>query len=150
MAGIKEILNKKDLKITGAPVIVVSFLMLAGVVTALDINMPEKRLETVSAAEFAENVVNNKKILLIDVRTPEEFNQWHLPGAKNIDYESPDFESKISELDIKTPYAIYCRSGRRSAEALALMGEREFNWVLDLLGGIEALIYSPKAMEYFE
>lgn len=59
--------------------------------------------------------------VLIDVRTPEEFAAGHLEGAINIDVNSPDFATKIGELDPAGAYIVYCRSGNRSGQAMAQM-----------------------------
>ncbi len=73
--------------------------------------------------------------VIIDVRTPEEFNSGHVQGALNIPVESPDFAAQVSALDPGTTYAIYCRSGNRSAVATAEMGGMGFTYLYDLDGG---------------
>jgi rhodanese-related sulfurtransferase len=140
----------KSLNIMGAPAIVVSFMALAGVVTFLDINMPEEKIASVSASEFIEELKSKEDIVILDVRTPEEFRQGHVVGAINIDYNSPTFDEDLSSLNMKSSYAIYCRSGNRSAEALSVMEQKGFIWVIDLVGGIEALAQNKKAREYFK
>ncbi len=70
--------------------------------------------------------------IVIDVRTPEEFSQGHLEGAVNLDVEGGAFEQGLTELDPAGSYIVYCRSGRRSAHAAALMAERGFADVIDL------------------
>ncbi len=137
----------KERRFVGAPVIVVSFFVVAGVVTALDMNMPEKRIESVDPFEFVRTLTDDDKIVLIDLRTPQEFNKGHLPGSMNVDYEASDFEEMLDDLTKRTPYAIYCQGGRRSREALAIMDEKDFRWVIDLSGGIEALSLDPEAIE---
>ncbi|MFM1964362.1 MAG: hypothetical protein RL134_87 [Actinomycetota bacterium] len=77
--------------------------------------------------------------VIIDVRTPEEFNSGHLQGALNIPVESPDFANQVSALDPTATYAIYCRSGRRSAVATAEMGSMGFLHLYDLEGGFADL-----------
>jgi rhodanese-related sulfurtransferase len=77
--------------------------------------------------------------IIIDVRTPEEFNSGHLQGALNIPVESPDFANQVSALDPTATYAIYCRSGRRSAVATAEMGSMGFLHLYDLEGGFADL-----------
>lgn len=66
-------------------------------------------------------VVAVEDLVIIDVRTPAEFSEQHLDGALNIDLQSGDFVDRISELDRNGTYAVYCRSGNRSAEAVAAM-----------------------------
>ena len=57
-------------------------------------------------------------VFLVDVRTPDEYAEGHLRGAANIDWQAPDFlEQVASACPKETPVAVYCRTGRRSAEA---------------------------------
>ena len=76
--------------------------------------------------------------VLLDVRTPGEFAQGHLPGARNIDVSAPDFAARISALDPSVPYAVYCHSGNRSAVAVQAMTASGFHDVFHLAGGITA------------
>lgn len=64
--------------------------------------------------------------VIIDVRTPAEFAEGHLEGAINIDVSAPDFEDKIHDLDPKASYAVYCRSGNRSGQAIQIMQQHNF------------------------
>lgn len=75
---------------------------------------------------------------IIDVRTPAEFADGHLPGAVNIDVQSPDFAARIAQLDPGATYAVYCRSGNRSAAALQLMQSAGLRSAYHLGGGIGA------------
>ncbi|MDO9590965.1 MAG: rhodanese-like domain-containing protein, partial [Microcella sp.] len=64
----------------------------------------------------AEPVALEPGTIVIDVRTPAEFASGHLEGAINIDVQSADFDSRISELDADGTYFVYCRSGNRSGQ----------------------------------
>lgn len=64
--------------------------------------------------------------VVIDVRTPEEFNAGHLDEALNIDIYAPDFKDQIGALDRDASYAVYCRSGNRSGQAKAIMEDMGF------------------------
>lgn len=75
---------------------------------------------------------------LIDVRTPAEFAQGHLPGAVNLDWTGGVLSAKVRELDKKGPVLLYCASGRRSANAAAHLRSQGFADVADLAGGIHA------------
>ena len=75
---------------------------------------------------------------LIDVRTSAEFAGGHLPGAVNIDVQGTDFATRIAQLDPTRTYAVYCRSGNRSAAALAQMAGAGFTSIFHLGGGIGA------------
>ena len=91
-------------------------------------------VKTVKTEEFAE-MMAQKDVRLIDVRTPKEYAEGHLAGAENIDVKAADFAEHIK--DIKGTVAVYCRGGRRSlkaAEQLAKQGCTVYN----LDGGILA------------
>lgn len=78
----------------------------------------------------------SKKVQLVDVRTPEEFNYGHIQNAINIDSSSEEFNLEFSALNKNEAVYVYCRSGarsRRCANKLAGMGFME---IYDLKGGI--------------
>ncbi len=75
---------------------------------------------------------------IIDVRTPQEYAEGHLPGAVNIDVSSADFVQQVQALDPTAPYAVYCRSGNRSAAAIQEMNQLGFTNAYHLQGGITA------------
>jgi len=86
-----------------------------------------------NAATFHE-LLKEKKGIVIDVRTPGEYKQGHLPGAREIDFLSDDFVQNVSKLDKDTTYLIYCRSGHRSHQAGTKMKELGYK-VVNLKGG---------------
>ncbi len=77
--------------------------------------------------------------VVIDVRTPAEYDAGHIAGAQNIDVEAADFASRISTLDKEASYLLYCRSGRRSAIAADEMAKAGFTDVVDG-GGMADLV----------
>ena len=92
---------------------------------------------SLAAADFAA-AAKLPDTVLLDVRTPAEFAEGHLPGAVNIDVESPDFAQQISGLDQSKAYAVYCRSANRSKVAMTAMQQAGFTQLYDLAGGINA------------
>ncbi|MNK04054.1 Thiosulfate sulfurtransferase PspE precursor [compost metagenome] len=75
--------------------------------------------------------------VLLDVRTPAEFQSGNLPKSVNIDFMGADFKNKMEKLDKSKTYFVYCRSGNRSGQAVSMMnklGLTSFN----LVGGIDA------------
>ena len=99
----------------------------------------DSKLELTSAADVAEIVdAPPADLVILDIRTPEEFSAGHLAGAINIDYYAADFEAQLSGLDLNVPYVMYCNSGNRSANALPLMDSIGFEEVYELDGGIQA------------
>ena len=91
--------------------------------------------QVVDAEEFA-TVIEQPDVVILDVRTPEEFDEGHIEGALNIDVNGPDFTAEIAELDPSTTYAVYCRSGNRSAVAVQHMSTEGFTSLYDLDGGV--------------
>ena len=77
-------------------------------------------------------------LVVLDVRTEEEFTDGHLEGAVMLDFYSPDFRDRLAELDPDVPYLIYCRSGNRSGQTRAIMADLGFSDVADVEGGILA------------
>ncbi|MEM7286143.1 MAG: rhodanese-like domain-containing protein [Actinomycetota bacterium] len=79
-------------------------------------------------------------LVVLDVRTPEEFRDGHLEGATMIDFYEADFEAQLALLDKDAPYLLYCRSGNRSGQTRAIMEELGFTDVADVGGGILAWV----------
>ena len=88
----------------------------------------------VSKTEFAELMKKNGA-QLIDVRTPREFSNGFIEGAKNIDYNGDSFEKQMKKLDKTKPVLVYCAAGGRSENAAELLQEWGFKEVYDLEGG---------------
>ncbi len=77
-------------------------------------------------------------LVILDVRTPEEFAEGHLEGAVLVDFYDEDFADQLAGLDPDVPYLLYCRSGNRSGQTLAMMSGLGFADVADVDGGIVA------------
>lgn len=77
----------------------------------------------------------DKKVIVLDVRTPQEYESGHIKNAILLpDY---DLKEKASEFlaNKSTPILIYCRSGRRSAQAAKTLSSLGYAFVYDF-GGI--------------
>lgn len=85
--------------------------------------------------EFAAQVAT-PGVITLDVRTPGEFMEGHIDGAINIDFESGNFENEIAALDPNATYAVYCRSGNRSGQAVKVMSGAGFTNLVNLDGGV--------------
>lgn len=79
---------------------------------------------------------NIEDIVIIDVRTREEYSNGHLKGSLNIDFLKSSFKSEISKLDKNKKYKVYCRSGNRSGQAERLMKSMGFKSV-DNVGSLQ-------------
>ena len=78
------------------------------------------------------------ELVVLDVRTPEEFAEGHLEDAVMIDFYADGFADEIAQLDPDAPYLLYCRSGNRSGQTAALMRDLGFTDVAEIDGGIQA------------
>jgi rhodanese-related sulfurtransferase len=95
-------------------------------------------IKNITVEEARTIIQNNEKVnnvVIIDVRTPDEFNQEHIQDASNIDFYSDNFKEELNKLDKARTYVIHCRSGSRSAQALEIMKELGFREVYNM-GGI--------------
>ena len=80
------------------------------------------------------NVLNGATVL--DVRTPEEYNEGHIEDAVNINWNDEDFLAEATKLNKHQPVLVYCKSGGRSASAKKALTEAGFKYVYELDGGI--------------
>ena len=93
-------------------------------------------LENLDAQSFAQRVNNDENAVVIDVRTPFEYDEGHLSGSLLIDINSPSFVNEIEKLDRAKNYYIYCRGGVRSWHAGNHMLKQGFQSVAHLAPGI--------------
>lgn len=76
-------------------------------------------------------------LIILDVRTPQEFREGHLAGARNVDFFGGRFEMETADLPRDATLLIYCRSGKRSAAAAETLGEAGMDRILHMYQGIE-------------
>ena len=93
-------------------------------------------IEELDSASFAEKIKKDKNSVVIDVRTPMEYNQGHLADSLLIDINCPSFVNEIEKLDKTKSYYLYCRSGNRSWHAGNYMLKQGFQSVAHLAPGI--------------
>lgn len=90
---------------------------------------------TVDNDEFEKIIANKDSVVLVDVRTQEEYDEGHLEGAQLIDVKKDSFRSEcLSKLDRSKRIAVYCRSGFRSKTAAHILNEAGFD-VVNLKAG---------------
>ena len=103
----------------------------------LNVACAQASYEDVDVKGFAE-LMTNPNVVVLDVRTADEFKDGHLVGALNIDQAQGDFIQKVKEaLPTDRTIAVYCRSGRRSANAAGRLAAEGYKAV-NLKGGILA------------
>lgn len=79
--------------------------------------------------------IQQQDIILIDVRTAQEYNQGKIGNAVNINYMDKNFLESMQQYDKHQPIYIYCQSGNRSGKAARLLIENGFTNIVDLAGG---------------
>ena len=98
--------------------------------------------------EFAE-ILSDGTAALVDVRTADEYAAGHIPCATNVDWYATDFLAKFeASIPKDCPVAIYCRTGKRSAEAAAKLAEAGYS-VYNLQGGYEAWTRARKTVNKY-
>jgi phage shock protein E len=90
----------------------------------------------VAAVEVIEE--QSSDVVILDVRTPEEYAAGHVADSVNIDFYAADFAQQLDLLPKDVPYVVYCRSGNRSGSTMPIMEELGFTELWDVDGGILA------------
>ncbi len=91
----------------------------------------------VSAEQAYEMMTADTSLVVLDVRTPEEFEAGHISHAINIDFRNDDFKENVQKLDKEKKYMLYCMGGHRSNQAQLMMDSLKFRQVYDLMGGFK-------------
>jgi rhodanese-related sulfurtransferase len=87
-------------------------------------------------------------VLVLDVRTPDEFAEGHIPGAMNVDFLGDDFEKKLAALPADRPLIVHCAAGNRSAKAVAkLAALQKFAQIFHLKSGFNGWKAAGKPVE---
>lgn len=93
-------------------------------------------IDTLAPQAFIKQAKADTTAIILDVRTPGEYNEEHLAGARQLDFlNSEAFDAGIKQLDNTHTYYVYCRSGKRSHNACIKMKKQGLK-VFDMEGGI--------------
>lgn len=94
-------------------------------------------MKNLEQKQWVDGLQKNENAVILDVRTPEEFEEGYIKDAKLINIQNPEnFMGEIEKLDNSKPYYVYCRSGRRSEMACQIMEKSGFDQTYNLIGGI--------------
>ena len=91
-----------------------------------------------NAVQSSEWIKSNADTIVLDIRTPKEFNSGHIDGAININFYDADFATQISTLDPSKQYVVHCRSGGRSGKSLTTFKSLGFSHIVHMDGGMKA------------
>ncbi|MBK9383155.1 MAG: rhodanese-like domain-containing protein [Chitinophagaceae bacterium] len=119
--------------------IIAGGLLLAGLCSTVCVQAQDNTAgKTVSQNKF-QRLIKKKNTILLDVRTEVEYKAGHIPGSLQIDFlKTEDFKKQVAVLDKSKPYLLYCRSGKRSKDAMTVMKEMGFTKLFDLQGGFNS------------
>jgi len=95
-------------------------------------------LQTVSPGEASAIIDSETEPVVLDIRTPDEYQTGIIEGAVNIDFYENDFAIQLDALDKEATYVVYCRSGNRSGQSMTLLEKLGFVNVTEVQGGILA------------
>ena len=127
------------------------FLLIALLFTCFFHNCKEQtkssNLQLITSVEM-EELLNLEDVQLVDVRTPSEYNEGHVPNAQNIDFLDKNFDEQIESLDKSKPVIVYCKSGGRSAKCASKLAEKGFEKIYDLEGGFSQWKFKGLSVEY--
>ncbi len=121
-------------------------------ITIASCDAPEKtesQIENVTISAAADLVKNDKSIVVLDVRTPEEHAAGHIEGSVNINIAEDSFSEEAAKLDHDKTYIVHCAANvenGRTAKSLIIMKELGFKSLFNLEGGIVAWEKSGQAM----
>jgi phage shock protein E len=97
--------------------------------------------EDVDAKQAASVLQTQKNVVVLDVRTPDEYKNGHVKDAVNLNLYDPNFKSKLAQLDKSKTYVVHCAAGLangRSRKATAAMDSLGFQHTVHLNGGFNA------------
>ena len=103
--------------------------------------------KNVTVADAEKLIKADPKVVIIDVRTPEEFKAGHIPGAKNIDFNGDDFEKQIAALDKSKTYVVHCAAGGRSTQACKIIEQVKLPSVYHMNEGFKTWEKAGKPVE---
>ncbi len=114
--------------------------ILAFLLAAIGLNTAcSQNFENMDVKQFAE-LIADSNVVILDVRTASEYAEAHIKGAVLIDQSKYDFIEQVKkQLPTDKTIAVYCRSGRRSANAAGRLANEGYKPV-NLKGGIKGWI----------
>ena len=105
-----------------------------------------KEISMISDAQFTEFQVTD--YILVDVRTPEEYESGHIQDAVNFDFYSESFQNDILTLDKSSSIILYCRTQNRSTKTANYLKENGYEEIIVIEGGITSWVKNGNDLVY--
>lgn len=96
-----------------------------------------KEIEPKEVFTILEKHRGNPDFVVLDVRTPEEYEKGHIENAHLLNAKSDSFEDEIGKMDKNRKYFVYCRTGRKSRKAVELMQKSGYKEAHSIIGGMD-------------
>ncbi|MEL6416514.1 MAG: rhodanese-like domain-containing protein [Pseudomonadota bacterium] len=113
-----------------------ALLATTGTATALAATaLPAFAAQEVSARQAFQLLQANPSVVILDIRTPREFNGGHIEGSININYFDRNFRNRIAELDPNRTYLMHCAAGGRSDASIRILRNAGLTQVYHMGGG---------------
>jgi len=121
--------------------VLISIILLSVVASCGSQNVMETSIQNVGVDAAKELVAQDESVVVLDVRTPEEYEAGHIQGALNINIRNENFSNMVSMLDRNKTYMVHCSANvenGRTDKSLKIMNNLGFKKLLDMSGGIVA------------
>lgn len=105
-------------------------------IAALSLQGMAQNVTPLTSVEAQKMITKDKKLVILDVRTPGEFSQGHVKGAVNIDVSQADAFDKYLKLDKNVTYIVICRTRNRSGVVTNYMSQKGFKAIYQVVDGI--------------
>lgn len=112
------------------------FFFIIAIVVLSNISIAQDTYYKLDAESFNNKIKATPDAVILDVRTPQEFEKGHLKDAVNFNWNDESFASRVAKMDKSEPVFVYCLSGGRSAAAAKTMRELGFKQVYEMVGGM--------------
>ena len=103
-------------------------------------------INEISDAQFTE--IQDTDYILVDVRTPEEYESGHIQDAINFDFYAESFQNEILTLDKSSSIILYCRTQNRSTKTANYLKENGYNEITVIVGGITSWVKNGNDLVY--
>jgi rhodanese-related sulfurtransferase len=91
------------------------------------------------SSEEAKQLIDSNEVVVLDVRTPEEYEEGHIPNSILVPVQELEF--RLNELGKEENYLVVCRSGNRSTQASEILINNKFTNIYNMTGGMNNWTY---------